>query len=942
MKKVITILLCLIALTITAKVPEELESILRDIKAQSMEFKDSEEHKTIRNSRETRDYALGDTETFWRWDLSNMPPSWIQTPSTCRAVGNHCYIFVADSEWNTHMTQADVDTALNHFENTTPNHPTQGIYDLNTSNFGPVPDELDNDPKMIIFYSALGSFNGSSFDGYFSSYNQVTESQAQQMNPPGHSNECEMIYMTCHPLDPIEPIRLSVLAHEMQHLIHWGMDINEDTWVDEGCAEFAMHLYGVPDPIVSFPSNPDDNLTSWDQHFADYVQTYLFMVYLSENYGGNSIISQIVSEPANSINGIQDALSHLGETDSFETIFANWTNSNFLDDYQTIDLPNFSVSGSYSNLPIQDTGTVQGWASDYYRINSGDNPFTINFTGATGQYYVSALMIDNDDDSIIVPMPITANTGTLNIPAFDPDYDSVVINICNISNTPGTYSFEVNEILEDQREFYVYNYLSSTHSIVTATSHGWGDHCNVYVDDSLWELEVTQADVDLVVRVFEDSTAANPNQGIFEIDTATFGMPSDIDNNGKINILIFDIDDDGINGYFSGLDLMNAGGSNQMEIIYIDKNPHGSGINSTYCFSTIAHELQHLIHFEHDTDEETWVNEGLSGLAQSVTGWISPYWMMMYTANPDNNLTEWSAGADYPQCYLFMQYLYEHYNLNDQQIIENIVANDTNGMSGIASSLNTTGWVDITIEEVYMNWLTANYVNNSSVENGLYSYQSNPIGTGQFSINNAATHTTYPASGSLDTQHWGVDYLKFNSFQESFKLTFFPEDTNQSFTVRAVAYDNGNPVAVIDLDNTGEMELASDVYTYDEVVLIVTCTEDGTGTAGYYYLVEDLPISNEDNVNSLVDSFHSYPNPFIDNVSLQINLKQRSNISISVYNVKGQLVRELVKDIDVLDSYSLEWDGKQEDGSQSGNGIYFLRMSINNESFIRKVMLLKK
>ena len=86
--------------------------------------------------------------------------------------------------------------------------------------------------------------------------------EAQMMNPPGHSNECEMIYMTCYPLNPTDPIRISVLAHELEHLIHWGGDINEDTWVDEGLAELAMVYFGIPDPISQFNTNPDNSLNT--------------------------------------------------------------------------------------------------------------------------------------------------------------------------------------------------------------------------------------------------------------------------------------------------------------------------------------------------------------------------------------------------------------------------------------------------------------------------------------------------------------------------------------------------------------------------------------------------------------------------------------------------------------------------------------------------------
>ena len=219
---------------------------------------------------------VGDTRFFWSFDLSGMPPLWIQVPSTCRGVGRHCYVFVADDQWNVNMDAGDVQEVLYRFNTSTPGTPEEGIFSIDTGVFGSPPDELDEDPRIYIFYSALGSYGTSVFDGYFDPMNELTEQQAQ--NYGGHSNEVEMFYMSCDPVNPVAPSTLSVLAHEFEHMIHWNMDQNETSWVDEGCAELAMLFYGVPDPITGFPSNPDNSLVDWDQEWADYIKSYLFSV----------------------------------------------------------------------------------------------------------------------------------------------------------------------------------------------------------------------------------------------------------------------------------------------------------------------------------------------------------------------------------------------------------------------------------------------------------------------------------------------------------------------------------------------------------------------------------------------------------------------------------------------------------------------------------------
>ncbi len=372
MKNLLVIALLFVQVPLAAAMPGAWNEFQRDLGIQAADHKDSPEHLALRQ-RETRSYEVGDTATFWKWDLSVMPPLWVQTPATCRAVGAHCYLFVADSEWGLHMDQTDVDAVMFRLEESTINDSTRGVIEMDIDLFGPIPDELDNDPRLVVFYSALGSFQGNYFDGYFSPYNQVTEAQAQQMNPPGHSNECEMIYMTCHPLDPIAPVRLSVLAHELQHLIHWGQDSNEETWLNEGCSELAMVVYGVPDPITGFPSNPDNNLTAWNQTFADYVKVMLFFTYLQEHYDATGLIQDLVSDPANGISSLTQQLAIHHPDTSFEELFTNWGTANIIDPeppqdplwgYTQLDLPPFHATFLDWQEEITNQ-TIQPYATDY-------------------------------------------------------------------------------------------------------------------------------------------------------------------------------------------------------------------------------------------------------------------------------------------------------------------------------------------------------------------------------------------------------------------------------------------------------------------------------------------------------------------------------------------------------------------------------------------------
>jgi hypothetical protein len=447
------LLFFLIPTFLSARMNPQLEDFLRTASRQT------EQWKGTQTLRETREYQVGDTQTFWSWNLSVMPPAWIQTPATCRAVGEFCYVFVADNQWNINMNQDDVDIVFNYLENETMNSTDYGAVEMDINLFGPVPDEIDNDPKVIVFYMALGSFNGTAFDGYFSAYNQVTEQQAQQMNPPGHSNECEMIYMTCSPLNPTDPIRISVLSHELEHMIHWGQDINEETWLDEGCAELAMVHFGIPDPIVNFPNNPDNSLHIWNQLFADYVKVMLYFTYLDEQFstGENEFIKDIVSDPINGLASISNQLAGNGYTIPLEAVFHNWAIANFIDDpaleqgqygYQRLELPNFTVSASHLNFPVSAAGAVQPWATDYIRVYPNgmniEHSITVNNTNQN----IGILKKHLDEDLFDVEFINFSGSWTGYIPPeWDDLYHYIIYVYANPSFSALNYSYTLDEIV---------------------------------------------------------------------------------------------------------------------------------------------------------------------------------------------------------------------------------------------------------------------------------------------------------------------------------------------------------------------------------------------------------------------------------------------------------------------------------------------------------------
>jgi hypothetical protein len=148
-----------------------------------------------------------------------------------------------------------------------------------------------------------------------------------------------------------------VFAHEFEHLIHFDIDPDEPSWVDEGLADMAGYFcgYGHSSGHIAyyFVYHEWTPLTFWGSGLEDYGASYLFQLYLYEKYGGAAFSSALVQEQANGIEGIENTLAAFGYQDSFDEIFDNWTIANYIDDTRAAD-------GQYGYDTLE-LGTIDTW-----------------------------------------------------------------------------------------------------------------------------------------------------------------------------------------------------------------------------------------------------------------------------------------------------------------------------------------------------------------------------------------------------------------------------------------------------------------------------------------------------------------------------------------------------------------------------------------------------
>jgi len=333
----------------------------------------------------------------------------------------------------------------------------------------------------------------------------------------------------------------------------------------------------------------------------------------------------------------------------------------------------------------------------------------------------------------------------------------------------------LGEILADSvgqpEPFLAYNFvtqqyyqLAATCRSVTGLGNGTGYNLNIYVEN-------TQSQ-----SISDNTIMAIQNEFINTIllkETTYFGSPP----NEDFTILILDIKDDYnpangnstfIAGYYDytneypkSSDPNNPGyHSNGRHMIYMDCNPGVPGTTTSY--GTLAHEFQHFIHSSKDPREDHWVDEGLSGLARFVCGYGHPRsHVIAFAEAPNTSLIFWGDNLEhYGATYLFMLYLAEHYGGADTT--RAIVANTGIGITGINNALLQRGYV-VTVNNIFKNWVIANYLNNSSISGGIYGYTDSFAGipSAPGNIQNTDSRSTYPALGSGNVSQYGANYIRF-------------------------------------------------------------------------------------------------------------------------------------------------------------------------------------
>jgi hypothetical protein len=101
------------------------------------------------------------------------------------------------------------------------------------------------------------------------------------------------------------------------------------------------------------------------------------------------------------------------------------------------------------------------------------------------------------------------------------------------------------------------------------------------------------------------------------------------------------------------------------------------------------------------------------------------------------------------------------------------------------------------------------------------------------------------------------------------------------------------------------------------------------------------PVMVEDRAPSALDLFQCSPNPFNASTTITFEIPEPGLVSLSIYNITGQKMRDLVNEYFDSGTHFVKWNGLNEAGVPVASGLYFVRLEADKYIGRGKMVLMR-
>tara|TARA_B100000315_G_scaffold257791_2_gene307813 strand:+ start:1073 stop:2371 length:1299 start_codon:yes stop_codon:yes gene_type:complete len=194
------------------------------------------------------------------------------------------------------------------------------------------------------------------------------------------------------------------------------------------------------------------------------------------------------------------------------------------------------------------------------------------------------------------------------------------------------------------------------------------------------------------------------------------------------------------------------------------------------------------------------------------------------------------------------------------------------------------------------------------------------------------------------TYDYGVDITYYDSqIYRTFQTGIAPLNEDLSIDTSGII---GNYSNIYSMENGFVVGLSNYAAPDTVVVLPPSSVEEtiyqvGAIPGSFAFYNYGLSVDEKNAFPTKITLHQNYPNPFNAETTIQYTLSKQSPVILTIHDLKGRIVRELVNEVQQRGEKSIMWSGRDNAGFPVSSGIYITSLQSGNEKFTNKMLLLK-
>ncbi|MEK0338387.1 MAG: T9SS type A sorting domain-containing protein, partial [Nitrosopumilus sp.] len=108
-----------------------------------------------------------------------------------------------------------------------------------------------------------------------------------------------------------------------------------------------------------------------------------------------------------------------------------------------------------------------------------------------------------------------------------------------------------------------------------------------------------------------------------------------------------------------------------------------------------------------------------------------------------------------------------------------------------------------------------------------------------------------------------------------------------------------------------------------------------------YHSMTVLGVTVTEDIPDKFVLYPAYPNPFNPSTTIEFQIPEAVQVKLTVYDLQGREVKALINGLQEAGSYSVKFNGKNDNGVKLSSGIYFVLMRAKETTTSKKIVLLR-